>query len=185
MQLYYQLSGPNAVADEPEVVVLLTRRVNGTTTTVGGGYFSFPALAATYTRATVPLFYTSALAPDSIAISIRSGGGQYPTAGTTLRIDDLSFVGAAAVTRDEALAADLSVSPNPSPDGHYRLNSAEPTLQRAALAVLDATGRVVRREAAPALALASRPLDLSSLSTGIYTLQLFMPTGVVTRKLSR
>ncbi|WP_375417697.1 T9SS type A sorting domain-containing protein, partial [uncultured Hymenobacter sp.] len=80
----------------------------------------------------------------------------------------------------------ISVWPNPSPDGRYVLGATEPALLAAPLTVLDATGRVVRREDAPGRsAVATRALDLSGLPTGIYTMQLATPRGLVTRKLVR
>ena len=54
----------------------------------------------------------------------------------------------------------------------------------APLSVLDATGRVVHREAAPPLATA-RLLDLHDLPPGIYTVQLLTAQGLVVRKLLR
>ena len=64
------------------------------------------------------------------------------------------------------------------------LQGLAPALLAAPLTVLDATGRVVRRElgAAPA---AARSLDLSALPVGVYTVQLLTTDGLVTRKLAR
>ena len=81
--------------------------------------------------------------------------------------------------------AALTVAPNPSPDGRYQLSSPNAGLLAAPLTVLDATGRVVRREAAAPPATSARTLDLSALPGGIYTMQLLMPTGMVTRRLTR
>jgi len=186
LQLYYQLSGPRAVSDSASVLVELTRNVNGSAEPVASGQFVFTALAATYTLATVPLRYQSTLVPDSVSVFIISGNAQRITAGTTLLIDDLTFVGTAAATRDAALSAALSIAPNPSPDGRYVLSSTEADLLTAPLSVLDATGRVVLRQAAPGRAAApTRPLDLSGLPVGFYTVQLASPRGLVTRKLVR
>ena len=185
LQFYYQLQGAQALADSAAMVVLLTRRVNGVSTLVAGASYDFPALASAYTLAAVPLQYTSGLAPDSVTMIFYSGQNTVVTAGTVLRIDDIAFTGTATPTRDAALAASLSIVPNPSPDGRYRLSSPEAALRTAPLAVLDATGRVVRREDAPPPARAERLLDLSELPAGLYTVQLFTPAGVVSRRLNR
>lgn len=186
LQFYYQLSGAQALADSAAMFVVLTRRVNGSATIVAGGSFVFPAQSATYTLATVPLQYASTLAPDSASMAFFSGTSNVLTAGTILRIDDIAFTGTVTTTRDAALADALSIAPNPSPDGRYQLSSSDPDLLRAPLAVLDATGRVVRREeAAPPASATGRGLDLSALPAGIYTVQLVTPRGLVTRKLAR
>ena len=184
LQFYYQLSGAQAVNDAAGVIVQLTRRVNGMLTTVAEAEYEFPALAANYTLGTVPLQYSSGLAPDSMSVAFFSGNAATVTAGTTLRIDDVSFTGTATATRNPALNAALSAAPNPSPDGRYLLQGLTPAQLAAPLTVLDATGRVVRRE--PALtARAARNLDLSTLTPGIYTVQLLTADGLVTRKLAR
>lgn len=112
------------------------------------------------------------------------GGGPAPTPGTTLRIDEISFVGTGAATRDAALNAAFSAAPNPSPNGCYLLQGLTPAQLAAPLTVLDATGRMVRCEAAAPTA-AARTLDLSALPVGIYTVQLLTADGLVTRKLAR
>ena len=186
LQFYYQLTGQRAVADSATMLVLLTRRVSGTSApvVVAGASYDFTTPASNYTLVTVPLQYLSALAPDSVAMLFVSGTSTTVTVGTVLRIDDITFSGTATSTRDAALQAALAIAPNPSPDGHYQLSSTEPALLAAPLAVLDATGRVVRREEAPPLA-TSRLLDLHDLPSGIYTVQLFTARGMVVRRLLR
>ena len=184
LQFYYQLSGPQAIADSAYMAVELTRLVNGNVQIVAEGEHFFRTLASTYTLVTVPLRYRSSLAPDSVSMGFTSGAAEDITAGTTLRIDDILFTGTASATRNPALNAALSAAPNPSPDGRYLLQGLTPAQLAAPLTVLDATGRVVRRE--PALtARAARTLDLSTLPVGIYTVQLLTADGLVTRKLAR
>lgn len=187
LQFYYQLSGPRAVADSAYMAVELTRLVNGNVEVVAEGEHYFRALAGTYTLVTVPLRYRSSLAPDSVSMGFISGAADNITAGTILRIDDIAFTGTATATRNAVLNAAFSAAPNPSPDGHYLLQGLAPALLAAPLTVLDATGRVVRREpaSAPAAAGTARALDLSALPAGIYTAQLFTTDGLVTRKLAR
>ncbi len=184
LQFYYQLSGPQAVADSAYMVVELTRLVNGQVQIVAEGEHIFRALAGSYTLVTVPLQYRSSLAPDSVSMGFSSGVANNVNAGTILRIDDISFTGTATATRNPQLNAALSAAPNPSPDGRYLLQGLAPALLAAPLTVLDATGRVVRRE--PALAARpDRALDLSTLPVGVYTVQLDTADGLVTRKLVR
>ena len=186
MQFYYQLSGARALTDSAAMAVQLTRRVNGVVQVVAQAEYQFKTLAATYTLVSLPMQYKSSLAPDSLSVAFVSGIAKTITPGTMLRVDDISFTGGATATRDAALAAALSIAPNPSPDGRYTLYATEPALLSGPLAVLDATGRVVRREDALSRAAApSRSLDLSTLPGGIYTVQLFTPRGLVTRKLTR
>ena len=184
LQFYYQLSGAQAVNDAASVAVQLTRRVNGTLVVVAEADYEFPALAANYTLLTLPLQYSSGLAPDSAAVLFLSGTANTLTVGTTLRVDDISFTGTVAATRNPALSAAFTAAPNPSPDGRYLLQGLAPAQLAAPLTVLDATGRVVRREPASA-ARPDRTLDLSPLPAGIYTVQLLTADGLLTRKLVR
>ena len=186
LQFYYQLSGGNPAKDSAGAFVQLIRRVNGQSVVVAQGERYYTTPTAGYTLATIPLDYLSTLAPDTVVMAFTSGTAAL-TVGTTLLVDDISFVGTATGTRDAANALALQVAPNPSPDGRYRLSSTEPGLLAAPLVVLDAAGRQVRREAAlrPGQALAERPLDLSELPVGVYSVQLLAPTGTVTRKLIR
>ncbi|WP_046245634.1 T9SS type A sorting domain-containing protein [Hymenobacter terrenus] len=186
LQFHYQLSGAQAVNDSAGVQVQLTRQVGGNAVVIAEAVYFIPALASTYTLATVPLQYLSTLTPDSVSIGFGSGFANNINSGTVFRIDDVSFTGTVTATRNTEVAAAISVSPNPSPDGRYVLSTSQAGLLAAPLTVLDATGRVVRRETAPnGAALATRALDLSSLPLGMYTIQLFTNQGLVTRKLTR
>ncbi|OGX90355.1 T9SS type A sorting domain-containing protein [Hymenobacter coccineus] len=191
LQFYYKLTGPQptAAADRAFVEVSLTRTVGGQSVVVAAGAQTFSTVAAAYALAQVPLVYASSAAPDSVHISFGSGlvdvstgaptGG---TAGTVFQVDDVAFTGTATATRDAALAAALTVAPNPSPGGRYVLR-APAALLAAPLAVVDAAGRTVRREGAPTAGTAARTLDLAGLAAGVYTLQLFTDKGLITKKL--
>jgi len=188
LQFYYKLSGPQpaAASDGAFAQVALTRYVNGTTQTLATAKQVFTTITSTYVLAQVPLTYTSSATPDSVHLVLSSGAiitaTAGPVAGTVFQVDDVSFTGTATATRDAALSAALTVAPNPSPDGHYLLH-APPTLLAGSLAVTDATGRVVRREAALMTSAPTRALDLSGLAAGLYTLQLVADQGLVTKKL--
>ncbi len=188
LQFYYKLSGPQPVAasDGAFAQVALTRYVNGATQTLATARQVFTTVTSTYVLAQVPLTYTSSATPDSVHLVLSSGAiitaTAGPVAGTVFQVDDVSFTGTATATRDAALSAALTVAPNPSPDGRYLLH-APPTLLAGALAVTDATGRLVRREAALTTSAPTRALDLSGLAAGFYTLQLVADQGLVTKKL--
>ncbi|AMR26761.1 hypothetical protein A0257_06310 [Hymenobacter psoromatis] len=188
LQFYYKLSGPQPVAasDGAFAQVALTRYVNHTTQILATGKQVFTTLTSTYVLAQVPLTYTSSATPDSVRLVLSSGAiitaTAGPVSGTVFQVDDVSFLGTATATRNAALSATLTVAPNPSPDGRYLLH-APPALLAAALAVTDATGRVVHREAALTTSAATRALDLSGLAAGLYTLQLVADQGLVTKKL--
>lgn len=188
LQFYYKLSGPQPVAasDGAFAQVALTRYVNGATQTLATARQVFTTVTSTYVLAQVPLTYTSSATPDSVHLVLSSGAiitaTAGPVVGTVFQVDDVSFTGTATATRDAALSAALTVAPNPSPDGHYLLH-APPTLLAGALAVTNATGRVVRREAALTTSAPTRALDLSGLAAGFYTLQLVADQGLVTKKL--
>ena len=185
LQFYYQLSGSRALGDSAAMFVLLTRRLNGVSTVVAGASYVFNALAPNYTLVTVPLQYAAGLAPDSVSMVFYSGSAGTVTSGTVLRIDDIAFTGTASATRDAGgLAAAFSAAPNPSPDGRYTLQGLDPALLSAPLTVLDAAGRVVRRER-PTAQDRTRVLDLSALPGGLYHVQLFTPDGLITRRLLR
>ena len=187
LQFYYKLAGPQApvASDGAFAQVLLTRNVNGTSQTIATGRQVFSTLTSTYVLGQVPLTYTSSATPDSVRLVFGTSAATTAgtaTPGTVFHIDDVAFTGTVAATRNAALSAALTASPNPSPDGRYVL-SAAPALLAAPLTVTDATGRVVRREAAPAVGPATRPLDLTGLAGGVYTLQLFADQGLITKKL--
>ena len=184
LEFYYTLSGAQALADSATVQVLLTATVNGVNTEVGKANYLFRNTAAAYTLVALPITYSLGIRPDSVRLAFSTGDANLIHVGTTLSIDYVVFAGTATATRDAALNAAISIAPNPSPDGRFLL-SAEAALLAAPLTVLDATGRVVLHEAAPATVAPARTLDLSGLPGGIYTVQLLTPRGLVTRKLVR
>ncbi len=189
LQFYYKLTGPQPAkaSDGAFAAVVLTRTINGHAETIATADQEFTAVTPAYALARLRLTYTSAATPDSVhvgfgssLIDISTGLPTGGTVGTVFQVDDVVLTGTATATRDAALDAALTVAPNPSA-GRYLLRAA-PALLAAPLAVVDATGRVVRREAAPAPA-ATRALDLSGLAGGVYTLQLFTSQGLITKKL--
>jgi hypothetical protein len=182
IQFYYKLTGAAAALDSAAMFFSLTRNVNGATEDIAFLGVLLPP-TANYTQVTLPIDYDSNMTPDSLHLAFTSGNARRITAGTALFVDNISLVvGTPTPTRNASLAAAINVYPNPSPDGHYVLNATEPALLAAPITVLDATGRVVRREPSPA-ATTTRALDLSNLAKGIYTVQLATTKGLITKKL--
>lgn len=184
MQFYHKLTGPSALTDSAYALVSLTRTVNGAVQIVASGS-ALLTPATAYTLNTVSLTYRSSLVPDSIHIGFISGIGAVRNAGTILTIDDVTMNGVVASTQNPVLAAALTVYPNPSVSGEFRLASPSlPAVATAPYRVTDATGRVVRSAAAAPVGLAAgRPLELKGLPAGVYLLNLSTPEGPLTRKL--
>jgi hypothetical protein len=188
LQFYYRLSG--ALTDSAGVALELTRRVNGQRVVVGyagqpgqPGYV-LPALAATYTLATVPIQYVSNLAPDSVRIVFSSGAADNLTNGTTLLIDDVALTGSALPTRAGAPAETaLQAYPNPSPDGRFMLQLPAPTAT-AEVRVTDALGREVAHEAWANAPRNSCPLDLTAQPAGLYVVSVQTAAGRAVHKIS-
>jgi hypothetical protein len=182
LQLYYKLTGP--VADSASVLVYFTRTVAGVPTLLSSS-LQYLAPTTGYALLTMPIQYSSATLPDSVHIQFSSGDARVITAGTTLLVDDVTLINPTLATRAGAATQDLVlVAPNPSPAGRFVLSSPEqPDLAAAPLAVFDVTGRLVQRQPAQAVPGTGRPLDLSSLPLGIYTLRLDTKQGSIVRQL--
>lgn len=88
-------------------------------------------------------------------------------------------------TRDGALQSALSVYPNPSTSGVFKVDLGSTLKAGAQLTVVDALGRQVQSQTLTATAVGSRviTLDLSHEKTGIYTLQIRSEAGIATQKL--
>lgn len=182
MQLHYKLSGTNLANDQPIAGAALTRTTNGQRQTIAEGALYLPA-AATYTPLTIPLRYSSTLAPDSIHIFIASGIANTLTSGTTLYVDDIAL-GTALPTRETLDDARLTLFPNPSADGRFTLDApAAPALLSAPLTVSDLTGRVVLAQPALEGNATRREIDLRGQPVGIYLLRLTSAAGPVVRRL--
>jgi hypothetical protein len=180
LQFYYKLTRTGGTPDPGAVSVSLSRTTSGVSTDVAlTGQTLLPV--STYTLVTIPLTYTSNVTPDSLHIEFYSSATQAPTDGTTLFIDDISFVTPTA-TRAGLLDAPVSVAPNPSADGRFTLHSPEPELLAAPFTVTDVTGRVVLQSAKASPA-STRTVDLEGRAAGLYTLQLQTERGMVVRKL--
>lgn len=182
IQFYYKLTGTAAASDSAAIFFALTRNVGGNTQDVAFRGVLLPP-AATYTLVTLPITYTNTFTPDSVRLTFTSSNTSHPTAGTALFIDDVT-IGTATPTaaRNADLQAAVSVSPNPSADGRFTLNTTDPALLAAPFTVTDATGRVVLQEAKASPA-TSRQLVLGNQAAGLYTLQLQTDKGTVVRKL--
>jgi hypothetical protein len=182
-QFYYKLTGP--VADSAGAVVYLTGTNAGQPTLIGTAQQYLKPTTGGYVGISLPIQYTSSATPDSVRIQFSSGGADALTANTTLLVDDVALSNTAlAVRADASIQARLSVAPNPSPAGRFQLSAPdEPALASAPYTVLDALGRQVAHQPALAVPSATRELDFSSFSTGIYLLRLDTKQGTIMRQL--
>ncbi|UYZ59372.1 T9SS type A sorting domain-containing protein [Hymenobacter latericus] len=152
---------------------------------IGTGGLDLPA-RSTFGQAAYNMEYApGTLTPDTLRLGFVVGTGSV-SAGSTLIVDEVTF--GARVTSNKqsaALAASLSVYPNPSSTGEFALASLDnPAVATAPLSVTDALGREVYREgAAPRSLYNGRALRLQNQQPGLYLLRLETPTGLVTRRL--
>jgi len=88
-------------------------------------------------------------------------------------------------TRNDELQKSLSVYPNPSSNGLFKLAVGETLKAGATVRVVDALGRVVLNQTLNAtnIAVHSVNLDLSKEKAGVYTLQVRTDAGVAQQKL--
>ena len=88
-------------------------------------------------------------------------------------------------TRNAALQSALSVYPNPSASGLFKVDLGSELKAGAQLTVVDALGRQVAAQTLNATAIGSKTvnLDLSAEKTGVYTLQIRTDAGIATQKL--
>jgi hypothetical protein len=189
LQFYYQLSGPQPplASNGAFAQIALTRTVGGVPQPIAVAKQVLTAGTGGYVLAQVPLTYSSSATPDTLRLVFSSGAipsaaGGAPTVGTVLQVDDVTFTGTVTATGSATRDAALTVFPNPSADGRF-VRAAPPDWLAAPLCVVDATGRVVRREAAAAPGAPTRALNLTGLPRGLYTLHLLAGEGVVTKKL--
>ena len=186
LQFYYKFTG--LAADSAIVTLLLTKKssVPGKIPDlVGGGTITLDPTRVGYVSLTADIPYFLPDRPDSIRLQFISGTSRIITSGATLLVDDISLIGGVLPVRaDAGTQAQLTVSPNPSPAGHFHLSAPnQPALASAAYAVLDLTGRVVAQQPALAVPSPTRELDLSNLSTGIYLLRVDSKQGALVRQL--
>ena len=192
VQFYYKLT--IAATDTAFATAIFTKKDpnGGLPLILGGGtIFLTPTMGTGYVGVTADVPYsTSTDAPDSVRIQFSTGCASEfirdaLTAGTTLSIDDVSFLGAPLATRANATVQELlTVSPNPGPAGHFQLHApAEPALASAPYSVFDLTGRLVAQQPALAVPTPTRDLDLSRLATGVYLLRLDSKQGTLVRQL--
>ncbi|MDJ0366358.1 T9SS type A sorting domain-containing protein [Hymenobacter sp. H14-R3] len=189
-QFFYKLTGP---ASDVAIATLLLTKKSATGTVpdiIGGGTLTLAPTMGGYVGVTIDIPYSSTATPDSVRMQFSSGSANTPTqtkitAGSVLLLDDITLIGGAlAVRADASTQAQLTVSPNPSPAGRFRLSALQqPALTSAPYAVLDLTGRVVAQQ--PALAVPSpvRDIDLSNLATGVYLLRVDSRQGALVRQL--
>ena len=95
----------------------------------------------------------------------------------------VQYAGPITATRGSQAAFELTLFPNPTPNGLLTIGLAGPA-RATQLTVLNSLGQAVRSLALPA-ATTSAHLDLSGLATGVYVLRATTTDGTVTRRLLR
>ncbi|UOQ67598.1 T9SS type A sorting domain-containing protein [Hymenobacter volaticus] len=184
LQFHYKQTGTNIADDSARVVVALTRYVNGHREVVGGTESLLRSAPSSYTLMSLPLRYLSTATPDSVFLLFDSATAESFTLGNALYLDNIAFTGTVAATRNESLAKDVQVYPNPSATGLFTLTATgrEAELVGTTLTVTDAQGRTVLRQAYSRTN-PPRTIDLQSQPAGLYLLHLDTPKGVVVQRL--
>ncbi|MBC6990368.1 T9SS type A sorting domain-containing protein [Hymenobacter sp. BT491] len=183
LQFSYKLTGTTAATDSAFVLIVLTRTVNRVPLIVGDTILLLKP-TATYSLTDLPIRYRRTDTPDTLRIAFASGVAVKRTAGTALFVDDITLTGTVTAAKNPQLEAALSVYPNPSAAGEFRLTS--PTALGVATApftVTDPMGRVVRQEERALNTNGGRTIDLRGQPAGLYLLHLSTPAGPLTRKL--
>ncbi|MBD2722826.1 fibronectin type III domain-containing protein [Hymenobacter armeniacus] len=147
--------------------------------TDGGTTFGAPlftqVLAATWTSYTIPLVGGTATS----VIRFRATGDN---GSTDIGLDNVSLLVVTA-TRNEALAAQVSVYPNPAHENFTVLVPAVANATSVQAELLNALGQVVRTQSAALPAAGARfTVPTAELATGVYTLRLKAGNDVLTKR---
>lgn len=186
LQFHYKQTGTNIADDSARVVVALTRYVNGHREVVGGTESLLRSAPSSYTLMSLPLQYLSTATPDSVFLLFNSATAERFTLGNALYLDNIAFTGTVAATRNELLAKEVQVYPNPSATGLFTLTTTgrEIEFRGTTLTVTDAQGRTVLRQSY-SRANPPQTIDLQSQPAGLYLLRLDTPKGVVVQRLTK
>ncbi|WP_046242756.1 T9SS type A sorting domain-containing protein [Hymenobacter terrenus] len=153
----------------------------GTSTSTDGVNWTNLTVSTT-TAATPGYFFTLDLIPGATANS---------TVGYGTLFTDINGVGGIfkysrtlTANRNAALQSTLSVSPNPSSSGVFKVNLGSDLKAGAQLTVIDVVGRQVRSQLLNAAAIGAKTfnLDLGGEKTGVYTLRIRTDAGIATQK---
>ena len=186
LQFHYKQTGTDIANDSAQVIVALTRYVNGHREVVGGAESLLRDAPSSYTLMSLPLQYLSTAVPDSMFLMFESATAEEFTLGNALYLDNIAFTSTVAATRNADLAKAMQVYPNPSATGLFTLTTAgrDAELAGATLTVTDSQGRTVLRQAY-SRATQPRTIDLQSQPSGLYILRLDTPKGRVVQRLTK
>lgn len=139
---------------------------NGASDTLAIGSQQFIGSQPTWANFDAPIIPMMTGVPDTCIIFMIAGGGNVPEIGNYMDIDDLHFSNSVSVS--EADANPFRMYPNPA---HNTLNLDLSRLQNNAdVTIYAASGAMVRREQ---LKNAMNAMDISDLSAGLYTIQIY------------
>ncbi|MDF7810643.1 T9SS type A sorting domain-containing protein [Hymenobacter sp. YC55] len=184
LQFHYKQTGTDIANDSAQVLVALTRYVNGHREVIGGAESLLRSAPSSYTLMSLPLEYLSSATPDSVFMLIESATAEEFTIGNALYVDNIAFTSTVAATHNAQLAKEMQVYPNPSATGLFTLTTTGRNAELAGttLTVTDAQGRTVLHQAYSRTS-QPRTIDLQSQPAGFYLLRLDTPKGVVVQRL--
>lgn len=184
-QLTASLPGGCPVASAQLAVGVAATAAATPALTLSGSTFSTPAVAGAsyqfYLNGTaLPSTSTNTLMATqagtyAVVITSAAGCSSSPSAAVQYAV--------VTATRAGQSTLELTVTPNPTPDGRLTITFSNPT-RAAQLTVLNSLGQLVRSQALPA-ATTTAHLDLSSLAPGVYVLQATSTDGTSTRRIVR
>lgn len=139
---------------------------NGVSDTLALGQTQFFTTQSSWANFDAPIYPILNGVPDSCTIVLISGAGNAPEIGNYMDIDDLHFSSSSSVS--EADASPFHMFPNPATNmlnlDLSRLHS------NADVTIYSGSGALVRREQ---LKNAMNMMDISDLSSGLYTIQIY------------
>lgn len=165
------------------VLAFVTRTQGGVTDTIGVGGFQLPAGPAnTWTQLSGPIGYMNPAVTRGDSVTMLIGYFQ-GVPGDAILFDDAALLSTApsAAPADRAVAAPLTLGPNPAPAQADAVTLTVPstTAAPAVLVLTDALGRTVGHLRNVRLAVGDNQLRIPTahLSAGTYTVRLISPAG--------
>lgn len=144
---------------------------------IGGTFSAFYTNQTTFTKFASPIFYNSAVTPDTAVIYIISSVTKKPIPGTSIIIDNLGLTGGANGVMDALSTLKNNVFPNPATT---ELTISNIDLSVSSLVVTDLAGKVV--EKTTLVNNESLKLNTSNYTGGMYFYELKNDNQLVVQK---